>query len=293
MSGASQTNSEEWLTEAQVERFQRDGVLLVPDFYDLERDIKPIQFFIYRLLGVLARKYDLPIEQDEFRSETFDGGYQSLIAHDRRIGGEVYDAVKQIPAFMRLVADERHAGIFSQLRRTDLPGLAGGGYGIRIDNPFEEKFRADWHQEYPAQLRSLDGLVFWSPLITVTEALGPVRFCLGSHRDGLVPVHTKDPDNPEKLGAYALTLQDKEARVARYEQIAPLTKPTDLLVSDFLTLHASGYNRGERSRWSMQFRYFNFLDPVGVRIGWSGSFAAAVNFQQFHPELVAAETNEE
>jgi hypothetical protein len=43
------------------------------------------------------------------------------LAHDRRIGGEVYDAVKQIPAFVRLVADERHGRLVPQLRATDLP----------------------------------------------------------------------------------------------------------------------------------------------------------------------------
>lgn len=277
------------LNQHQIEEFNREGFLLLPHFYDLETDIRPIHFFIHSLLGILIRKYDLPIPQKPFQSECFDDGYQALLAHDRRIGGEVYDAVKQIPAFVRLVADERHGRLVSQLRATDLPGIAGGGYGIRIDNPLEERFRADWHQEYPAQLRSLDGVVFWSPLVQITEELGPVHFCAGSHRDGLAPVHKGDPRNPEKRGAYGLVLANKEERLARYQQRAPLTKPTDLILSDFLTLHSSGYNRSQRSRWSMQFRYFNFRDPAGVRMGWCGSFAAGVNFQEIHPELVAAE----
>ena len=35
----------------------------------------------------------------------------------------------------------------------------------------------------------------------------------------------------------------------------------------------------------MQFRYFNFEDPTGQRIGWSGSFAAGVAINQVHPDL--------
>jgi hypothetical protein len=280
------------LTPEQVQQFNLDGVLPLRNFYDLERDIQPIQLFIHRIIGILIRKHQLPIQQRAFSSESFDDGYQALLAYDRRIGGEVYDAVKQIPEFVRLVADERHSALFSQLRGTDMPGIAGGGFGIRIDNPAEERYRADWHQEYPAQLRSLDGLVFWSPLVEITEPMGPVCFCVSSHQEGLVTVHTKDPNHHDKTGAYGLVLTDKEERLARYRHIAPLTRPTDLIICDFLTLHSSGYNRAERSRWSMQFRYFNFLDPTGVRNGWCGSYAAGVEFQKIHPELVAGTPSE-
>jgi ectoine hydroxylase-related dioxygenase (phytanoyl-CoA dioxygenase family) len=211
-----------------------------------------------------------------------------LIAHDRGIGAEIYDAVKQIPAFVRLVGAERHEWIVAQLRGTDLPGTCHAGSGIRIDNPNEEKFRADWHQDYPAQFRSLDGIVFWSPLVRIEEEMGPVRFCLGSHKDGLVPVVPHDADHPEKTGAYALILQDRDRRIARYPQVAPLSGPGDLVLIDFLTLHASGYNRGRRSRWSMQMRYFNFREETGIRIGWRGSFAAGVRIEEIHPELIVA-----
>lgn len=275
------------LDAAQHERFRSDGLLLLPGFYDQERDIAPIQRGIHGIIAKLIAREGLGIVQPPFSPERFDGGYQELIAHDRRLGGEVYDAVKQIPAFMRLVAHERNERLLRELRGTDLPGLAAGGYGIRIDNPSEERFRADWHQEYPAQLRSLDGVVFWSPLIALSEELGPVRFCVGSHRDGPVRVHTRDPARPDKAGAYGLVLADRDQRVARYRQIAPLCGPGDLILVDFLTLHASGVNAGRRSRWSMQFRWFNFHEPTGVRIGWRGSYAAGVDFATVHPELLA------
>jgi hypothetical protein len=275
------------LTDAHREQFLRDGLIVLPGFYDVERDIVPIQRGIHGIIGKVIEREKLAIAHPAFAPATFDEGYQPLIAHDRRLGGEVYDAVKQIPAFMRLVVHSRNEEVMRALRRTSLPGLAAGGYGIRIDNPSEERFRADWHQEYPAQLRSLDGIVFWSSLVPVTEELGPVRFCQGSHRDGLVRVHTKDPENPDKAGAYGLILEDRDLRVARYPQVAPLSQPGDLILVDFLTLHASGVNRGHRSRWSMQFRYFNFDEPTGVRIGWRGSYAAGVDFATIHPELIA------
>lgn len=274
------------LTEEQTAAFERDGCLLLPNFYDVPREIEPIQRAIHAIMGIIIEKYQLPIEHPSFAPDSFEACYQEIIAHDRKIGGEIYDAVKQIPAFVRLACSEKHDALLCQLRNSTLPGVAAGGYGIRIDNPNEERFRADWHQDYPAQFRSLDGLVFWSPLAALTQDMGPVEVCVGSHKDGLVPMHSKDPDNPEKAGAYALRLQNRDERIAHYPRVAPLTKPGDLLILDFLVLHASGHNRSRRSRWTMQMRYFNFLEPTGIRIGWAGSFAAGKGIHEVHPGLL-------
>ncbi|NBR85970.1 MAG: phytanoyl-CoA dioxygenase [Verrucomicrobia bacterium] len=275
------------LTSDQVEQYHRDGFLILRGFYDLKTEIEPIQRDIHQIIGIVIQKHGLPIEHPPFRPETFDAGYQPLIAHDRRLGAEIYDAVKQIPAFVRLVVNERHDRLMRQLRNTDLPGVAAGGYGIRIDNPFEEKFRANWHQDYPSQLRSIDGLVYWSSLVELTEELGPLQIAVGSHKDGLAPILTRDPENPEKTGAYALRLKDEAARIASYQKVQGLISVGDLIVVDFLNLHASGFNRGSRSRWTMQMRYFNYRDPIGQRISWVGSFAAGKSLRDVHPELIA------
>ncbi len=272
------------LTQEQIDEFKENGVLVIPSFYDLE-DIERIQLSIYKIIGLIIGKYNLFITRESFSSATFDSGYKQLIAANRGYGAEVYDAVKQIPAFIRLVADVRHETLLCQLRNTSLAGIAAGGYGIRIDNPFEEKFRAPWHQEYPAQLRSPDGLVLWSSLVPVSSELGPVELCLGSHKLGAIPVHTADPNNPHKTGAYSLILDREQELVAKFPHIAPNTVPGDLLILDFMVLHASGSNQGERSRWSMQMRYFNFENPTGIKIGWKGSYAAGQDFRKIHPEL--------
>jgi ectoine hydroxylase-related dioxygenase (phytanoyl-CoA dioxygenase family) len=167
-----------------------------------------------------------------------------------------------------------------------MAGVAGGGYGIRIDNPREDRIRAWWHQEFPTQLRSLDGLIFWSPLLPVTPDMGPVGICVGSHKEGVVPIFDDD-GGLDRSGAYAVRLQNEAEVVARYERVAPLTNPGDLLIMDFLVLHESGHNVSKWPRWTMQLRYFNFLDPVGVKIGWKGTFAAAEELRDVLPELIA------
>lgn len=266
--------------------FDRDGYVVIPSFYDYEEDILPIQHGIWRILGILLRKYGVPFKQPDFSGETFDAGYAELIARDRRWGGEVYDAVKQVPAFMRLVSGERNERLFAALRGTESVGIAAGGYGIRIDNPGEEKFRSLWHYEYRDQLRSVDGVVFWTPLVPVTREMGPVQICPGSHVGGLRRSYLRDPEHPEKTGAYAMRVEGEKELIDRYGVVAPTSRPGDLVLMDFLTLHSSGSNVGTRSRWSMQFRLFGFTHPSGIQIKWTGCVANGVQLKDVHPELV-------
>ncbi len=192
------------LTAEQVLQFKRDGVLVVPRFYPID-SIQTIQRGIYDIIGCVIKKHGFKDERKPFRPETFDDGFNDLILKDRSIGSEAYDAVKQIPEFIRLVSSDLHERLMLQLRPGSLPGVAAGGYGIRIDNPNEDHFRSQWHQEYPAQLRSRNGLVFWSSLVPITPELGPVEFCLGSHAEGILPVssHSDDPKRKGRLQPHA------------------------------------------------------------------------------------------
>lgn len=268
-----------------AEQFAREGYTIIRGFYDFETQVAPIREGARQIIEALARKYgvDAPTATAD---EAMGPGYLALAKANRAWGGEVYDAVKQIPAFMRLVSDVRNDEVFAALRPGSEPGLAAGGYGIRIDSPKEDKFRALWHQEFPAQLRSADGVVFWSPLVEVSADLGPVQLAVGSHAEGMVPVW-QDDGGIGKSGAYALRLDREAERLARYEHAAPETKPGDLILMDFLTLHQSGENIADRPRWTMQWRMFNFADPIGVKLSWKGSFAAGQSFADVLPELVA------
>lgn len=270
---------------AEATQFSRDGYTIIRGFYDRTTQIEPIREGARRIVEALCSKYGV-VTSTSTPDEAMGPGYRALASTNRAWGGEVYDAVKQIPAFMRLVTDAQNDAVFRALRPGSDPGIAAGGYGIRIDNPGEDKFRAPWHQEFPAQLRSPDGIVFWTPLVSIFPEIGPVELAVGSHREGMVPVW-KDGAGVGKAGAYALRLDREAERLARYTQIAPLTEPGDLILMDFMTLHQSGKYISDWSRWSMQWRMFNFADPTGVKLSWRGSFAAGQSFETILPELVA------
>jgi len=278
------------LTKAQIDEFHTNGLLILKDFY-AQDTVEAVQKGIYETIGAVMTRHGVSDARPAFDPTNFDAGYMELIGANRAWGGEVYDLVKEIPGFTRLTARPIHEEIMRQLREGALPRQPSGGSGIRVDNPNEDKFRAMWHQEYPAQLKSPDGLVFWSPLVEITEDLGPVSFAPGSHKEGMIPVYFADPENAGRSGAYALKLVGEEILLAKYGQIAPLTKPGDLVILDFLVLHASGYNRSNRPRWTMQFRYYNMAHPTGTAHGWKGSFASGVDFRQVHPELFVETTD--
>jgi hypothetical protein len=260
-------------------------VLLLELFYDYENEIKPIHQGIYTIIGLIIKKYELVIKREPFSADTFDSGYQEIIQINRQYGAEIYDAVKQIPAFVRIVASCKHEEIFKDIFTTELPGIAAAGYGIRIDNPHEERFRAQWHQEYLSQLRSMTGFVLWSPLVSVTTALGPVEICPGSHQNGVFPVTSNPTGNSSRPGAYGIHLLNEAQLLEKYRSVAPLPKVGDLVLLDWLVLHRSGKNSSDRSRWTMQMRYFDFAEETGISMSWCGSFAAGVNVREIHPEL--------
>jgi hypothetical protein len=113
--------------------------------------------------------------------------------------------------------------------------------------------------------------------------MGPVEVCIGSHRDGLCN-YRKGGKYADKSGAYRIGLADEAAVVGRYNKVAPLTQPGDLLILDYLTLHQSGFNVSERSRWSMQFRLFNFREPTGRKLGWKPSVTAGTAIDALFPD---------
>ena len=267
------------LDENELQQFQNDGFIYIQDFYDLTTEILPIQRDIYRIIGMVISRHSLPISQTPFTSENFDSGLSDIVANYRNHAGTIYDAMKKISSYVRLSNCEKHENLAKQLLTTDFPGFANRGYGLRMDHPDEDKFLTQWHQDYVSQLCSPKGIVLWSPLRDVTLELGPVRLCLGSHREGIFPI-VRDGD-----GSYGLKIKDEEEVVTRFASTAPGVNVGDLIVMDFKTLHCSSPNRSRRTRWAMISRYFDFMEPTGIAHNWKGGLQEGNSFEKLHPEL--------
>jgi ectoine hydroxylase-related dioxygenase (phytanoyl-CoA dioxygenase family) len=272
-------------SEIQSDFFTEHGYLVIENFFD-PKAIEAIRKKIQKIIQIVASVYgvDLP-ERDDFNSFTdldlLCGA--DLATENRKALGDVYDAIKQIPEFMQLVTSESNFRLFSSLRGTSMPGLAANSYGIRIDLPGDSKYSTFWHQDFHSQLRSLNGVVFWTPVVRVTPDLGPVQILDKSHLLG--PVATYDDNSDGRSGPYSLRLVGEPELVQRFQTVEPLLNIGDLLLMDFNLIHCSGVNASNRGRWSIQFRLFDYLDEVGQQILWTGSFASGVKFEKLFAHL--------
>lgn len=274
------------INESQLNEFNKNGVLVLRNFYDYEQEIKPIQLDIYKIIGIIISKYNLDIKREAFSDENFFDGYIDIIKINRSWGGEIYDAVKQLPSFIRLVSNKKNEELYKQIRKSNSVGIGLGSYGIRINNPFESKYESPWHQEYPNQLRSIDGIVFWSPLHNIIKEMGPVEVLLSSHKLGFLKCINLNKNSIDK----DFTVYSNDLEIENIDKIvesssigAPETNTTDLIIMDYLTVHKSGSNISDKARWSMQIRYFNFEDKEGQKINWQGSLACGINPQNLYP----------
>jgi hypothetical protein len=256
----------------RAEHFARDGFVVLRGWLDRERDVLPLQRELGLLIEHAARVCGASFTAASDPAE-FDRGYLELVAAHRDVQPLVYDNAKNLIAFQRLIVSERLAGLYRELRGTELPGTAPGANGVRIDRPGDDRRLAPWHQEFQYQFRSLDGITFWMPLVPVVEAMGPVVLARGSHRGGVEPLVDVSGTGEADMasGQYGgLRLGDEATIPQRYELCAPESQPGDVFAFDFLTLHASGPNVGARARWTAQIRYFNFSDDYGAKIRWMG-----------------------
>jgi hypothetical protein len=252
------------------ERFARDGFVVLEGLLDVERDIRPLQLelgeLIARAARVVGEAHAIPGDPG-----AFDAGFIELVARKPRVGGLVYDMAKALIPFARLCAHERIVDVFRELRGAELCGSAAQMCGVRIDRP-DNRFRSPWHQEFPSLFRSLDGVTFWTPLTPMTVEAGPMLLSRGSHRDGVHRIDAGEGTQAEMAtGGYEnFRIEDEDRVLARHEVVAPLVAIGDVVALDFLTLHRSGINRSQRTRWSAQMRLMSFDDPVGHALGWTG-----------------------
>lgn len=262
------------LTEAQYdlhavrEQLEADGYAVLRNVIDPATHLDPIWHAIRQIARLIADNKRLPHDIGDADSlASFQCEALRLARVDRSFLSALYDASKQIPAFLRLACSSLFEDIYSAVRNTSLVGIGTSSYGIRFDLPDEDKFRSHWHQEFAFNPQSTTGLVFWVPLVQMHATIGAVEICRGSHRLGPIP-HARLERFANKRGIYQVGIPDDETIVGRFETICPLTAPGDLILMDFATLHQSGHNRSSDLRVTMQVRLFDFHAADGAAASW-------------------------
>ncbi len=122
----------------------------------------------------------------------------------------------------------------------------------------EDYWKIPAHQDWPSTQGSLNGITCWMPLVNVTEDLGPLELCHGSHAFGPV-VHTE-------IGPHTHTRVPVVAdKLERVYTAYPMNLNDALFFSNF-TIHRSGLNQTEdKIRISMHFRFDDAYEKTFVK----------------------------
>lgn len=268
------------------QELEEKGFTHIKSFYPKDELIEINKKIIRIISTVFSRVSNKCIKNNKLDDGEVNDALNYMKFNRRDLISIIYDAVKTIPEFCRLVASEKNIELVKSMRNSDFVGITRGGEGIRIDLPGEKKFMAPWHQDYLSQFGSSDGLVFWAPLINISIDVGPLQVLVGSHKEGLLPIYYED-EKAEK-NAYGMKILDQDTFVKKYKMVDLICEVGDLLLLDFKAIHRSGFNSYNGTRWSMQMRYFNFNDPLGISKGWPGGFGAGKTIAQIHPELIVS-----
>lgn len=168
-------------------------------------------------------------------------------------------------AVYNLIADPRLTDIMASLLGPEIS--ANGDYWIRPKVPGDPITTLAWHQDSNYYIGKGDSdtvdamsdpggkvLNMWLPLVDVNEHNGCLKLVRGSHRHGTIAARRNE------LGHWTPVEE-----VSRYGTVA--NEPMqlgDVLIFNYLTLHASGNNDSDHVRWNIDLRY----SPIGQVVHW-------------------------
>jgi ectoine hydroxylase-related dioxygenase (phytanoyl-CoA dioxygenase family) len=263
-------------------RFNEHGVMVVRNVVPLEI-IRSFRDNIKRL--ILARFASVHQSVDE--NLDLDALFNQLCARDRRFGGEIYDYVRDLPDFYRMVHADPLKIVIGRLLNNTLLQCPFDLSLFHISRPNEPKYSYSWHQDYTYNLMSRSTVTVWMPLTDTGNDLGALHVVPGSHRE-IQEVIVLNPNFRSGQGGggqvYAFKNITNEEMDRRSVQVPVMAG--DALYTHSLTLHRSGANVADRSRWVVNPRYGDFLDKELVARGWmSGRGEHKQRFSLVHPLL--------
>jgi hypothetical protein len=281
---SAEWDAEQPLSAAALATYATHGCLVLRGFTSAEL-LARFRDETATLVGLVVAELALDVSVSAIAR--FDRGLDLLLAADRARVGRLYAAVRKLPSVYGLVNAARVWAIMRQLMGTRLPGIYPGGTGVRMDHPGEDTYLSPWHQEYPYNLTSDNAVTLWLPLVDVDETNGCLLLAPGSQRLGALPVRVRDALNTRRNANEAMEIDGLEAILARHPVVSVPVTAGDALVFHTFLLHRSQPNRSPATRWTLQARYFDFLNWTAIRHGWVGGMNEGVDFRRYHPELVA------
>lgn len=252
------------LSKSQMESFDEKGFLILDDFFS-QQEVDDFRRTTQQVIrGVLRRAQKDHPGADLFVpfGEEFDLGTQKLNAIDHDYIAEIYDTVCFTPAFFRIAGKLETQAVVNQLlgRESDA-AIFGFKNRCRIDAPGDARRISGWHQQYFSGVPwSGEFIQTWAPLIhNNTAENGTLSMAVGSHKVGVPKQHWTD----ETESKVVQIVVDQEV-VDSFEHVVMETTVRQLVVFTGTTIHCSGVNTSDQTRYSLVGEYYN-IDEMGFR----------------------------
>lgn len=253
-----------------INEFNKKGYLIIKNFYD-KKVILNIKKDIFKLSYQLYKKYNKNEKKINFNSDNFD--YYLLKAKRKNISEitrSIYDVCKKITGFYEIMGNRKALTLSKKLLGSEEIAILSRGFGMRIDYPGDRYWKARMHQDYSGQLGSPNGLVMYTPLRKVTQALGPVTLYEKSHRQGLFPTIVNMKKVKKKITYDPYYIKDEKKIIKSFKKSYLKIDETDLGIFDFMLLHESSFNRTNKIRWSLVHRIFDYSHSQSIKQNYIG-----------------------
>lgn len=247
------------LTQNQLEMFQRDGVLIVEDFFD-DNDLAPVHRTIERWIDQRAhQRYRKGTIRELHVDAPFEQRTAQLWAQDPAViaGMDIcqsrlpalYDfhfCPKLLDAVEDLIGPEISINPIAHVR-AKMPDALSEDRGVEL---------VPWHQDAAVTWEEADAseiITCWIPLVDATEANGCMRVLPGVHRRGYL--------THEKSAAGTAIRNDVFPHDVK--PLVAACRRGGIVFMTRYTPHQGLVNHTDQVRWSLDLRYHPTGQPSG------------------------------
>lgn len=133
---------------------------------------------------------------------------------------------------------------------------------LKIPNGY---YGLDAHQDWPSMQGSLDSVIFWLPLVDISEDLNPVEVLPKSHLLGVLP---------SELGKNEAVV--KSSSIQEENFVAVEANRGDLVTFSSFLVHRSSHKSNGGIRIACSLRYENLNDPTFIERGFPTAYRRSV-----------------
>ena len=206
-------------------------------------------FFLFNTMGNYSVK-------NEFDSEDFVDKLILFRQANPIKFNALFKTSKLTNAFNDLFSNQEIQELCSKILGIDNATVIISEKQLRIDEPKDELYTLDWHQDspyYPQTQRGADSIVINICLQKCMKNMGSVELIKGSHLNGMLEVKN------DSIESRVQQMKVKKESLDTNNIIVLEPEISDVVIYDMNLIHRSGHNTSNKARFSVIARAFNPL----------------------------------